>query len=134
MWPGGGLVTKRKTWQQSHQLDRLLTQRDQRDRLIRDELGDLSFCRTGAELPFQLIAERYERSSLLIIGNLAIAAWGLVFQSGRMAAAQWERPAHRRHIFERNGESVRFRESIRSRRSKSPTAANNEPSAAASMD
>ncbi|MFN6104383.1 MAG: ATP-binding protein [Planctomycetaceae bacterium] len=127
-------MTKRKTWQQSHQLDRLLTQRDQRDRLIRDELGDLSFCRTGAELPFQLIAERYERSSLLIIGNLAIAAWGMVFHGERMTAAQRERPAHQRHIFERNGESVRFRDSIRSRRSNGRTVANNEPSAAASID
>ena len=127
-------MTKRKTWQQSRQLDRFLTQRDQRERLICDELGDLSFRRTGAEQPFQLIAQRYERSSLLITDNLAIAEWGMVFQSGRMAAALWERAAHRRHIFERNGESVRFRESIRSRRSKSPTAANNEPSAAASID
>lgn len=126
-------MTKRKTWQQSHQLDRFLTQRDQRERLICDELGDLSFRRTGAEVLFQLIAQRYERSSLLIIGNLAIAAWRMVVHGERMTAGQRERPAHRRHIFERNGESVRFRESIRSRRSKSPTAANNEPSAAASI-
>jgi DNA replication protein DnaC len=113
-----GLVTKLETAQQAHQLDRLLTQLDKLDLLICDELGYLSFSRSGAELLFQLFAERYERSSLLITSNLAFADWGQVFQGERMTAALLDRLTHRCHIFEMNGESFRFRESMKSRRSK----------------
>jgi DNA replication protein DnaC len=113
-----GLVTKLETAQQAHQLDRLLTQLDKLDLLICDELGYLSFSRTGAELLFQLFAERYERSSLLITSNLAFADWGQVFQGERMTAALLDRLTHRCHIFEMNGESFRFRESMKSRRTR----------------
>jgi DNA replication protein DnaC len=34
-----------------------------------DELGYLSFSRVGAELLFQVFADRYERRSLLITGE-----------------------------------------------------------------
>ena len=113
-----GLVTKLETAQQAHQLDRLLTQLDKLDLLICDELGYLSFSRSGAELLFQLFAERYERSSLLITSNLAFADWGQVFQGERMTAALLDRLTHRCHIFEMNGESFRFRESMKSRRTR----------------
>ena len=46
-------------------LDRMLTQLDKTDLLICDEQGYLSFSRTGAELLFQVSADRYERASLL---------------------------------------------------------------------
>ena len=117
-YTAAGLVTKRETAQQSHQLDRFLTQLDKLDLLICDELGYVSFSRTGAELLFQLFAERYERSSLLITSNLAFADWGQVFQGERMTAALLDRLTHRCHIFEMNGESFRFRESMKTRRSK----------------
>jgi len=117
-YTAAGLVTKLETAQQSHQLDRFLTQLDKLDLLICDELGYLSFSRTGAELLFQLFAERYERSSLLITSNLAFADWGQVFQGERMTAALLDRLTHRCHIFEMNGESFRFRESMKTRRTK----------------
>ena len=39
-----------------------------------DELGYLSFSRSGAELLFQVFADRYERRSLLITSNLSFSA------------------------------------------------------------
>ena len=57
-------------------LDRLLGQLDRVDLLICDELGYLSFSRDGAELLFQVFADRYERRSLLITSNLAFGEWG----------------------------------------------------------
>ncbi len=51
------------------------------------ELGDLSVRRAGAELLFQVFADRYERRSLLITSNLACSDWGPIFQGGRMTAA-----------------------------------------------
>lgn len=102
---------------QSH-LDRFLTQLDRTELLICDELGYLSFSRIGAELLFQVFADRYERRSLLITSNLAFGDWGQVFQGERMTAALLDRLTHRCHIFEMNGESYRFRESMKSKKEK----------------
>lgn len=112
------LVTRLEAAHQTHQLDRLLSQLDKLDLLICDELGYLSFSRAGAELLFQLFADRYERSSLLITSNLAFGDWGQVFQGERMTAALLDRLTHRCHIFEMNGESYRFRESMKSKKSR----------------
>ena len=102
--------------QKQYQLERFLTQLDKTDLLICDELGYLSFSRPGAELPFQVFADRYERASLLITSNLAFGDWQQVFQGERMAAALLDRLTHRCHIFEMNGESYRFRESVKAAR------------------
>jgi DNA replication protein DnaC len=115
-----GLVTQLEEAQQQHRLDRLLGQLDRADLLICDELGYLSFSRTGAELLFQVFADRYERRSLLITSNLAFGEWGQVFQGERMTAALLDRLTHRCHIFEMNGESYRFRESMKSKKDKDP--------------
>ena len=114
-----GLVTQLEEAQQQHRLDRMLGQLDRAELLIVDELGYLSFSRTGAELLFQVFAERYERRSLLITSNLAFGEWGQVFQGERMTAALLDRLTHRCHIFEMNGESYRFRESMKAKKESS---------------
>jgi DNA replication protein DnaC len=113
-----GLVTRLEEAQKQYQLDRLLAQLDKTDLLICDELGYLSFSRAGAELLFQVFADRYERRSLLVTSNLAFSEWGQIFQGERMTAALLDRLTHRCHIFEMNGESFRFRESMKSKRGK----------------
>ncbi|MCZ6816104.1 MAG: IS21-like element helper ATPase IstB, partial [Planctomycetota bacterium] len=89
------LVNRLEEAQKQYQLDRLLGQLDKTDLLICDELGYLSFSRPGAELLFQVFADRYERSSLLITSNLAFSDWGQVFQGERMTAALLDRLTHR---------------------------------------
>jgi DNA replication protein DnaC len=64
------LVTELEEAHQQHRLDRTLTALDRLDLLIVDELGYLSFSRSGAELLFQVFADRYERRSLLVTSNL----------------------------------------------------------------
>jgi DNA replication protein DnaC len=115
-----GLVTQLEEAQQQHRLDRLLTQLDRLDLLIIDELGYLSFSRSGAELLFQVFADRYERRSVLVTSNLAFSEWGSVFQGDRMTAALLDRLTHRCEIFEMNGESYRFRESMKAKTDKNP--------------
>ena len=58
----------------------------------------------------------YERASLLITSNLALSDRGQVFQGERMTAALLDRRTHRGHIFEMNGESYRFRESMKTKK------------------
>lgn len=75
--------------------------------------GTVADSRTGAELLFQVFADRYERASLLITSNLPFSEWGQVFQGERMTAALLDRLTHHCHILEMNGESYRFRESVK---------------------
>ena len=74
--------------------------------------------RGGVELLFRVFADRYERRSLLVTSNLAFSEWDQVFQGERMTAALLDRLTHRCHILEMNGESFRFRESMKSKRGK----------------
>lgn len=112
------LVNQLEETQKQYRLDRFLTQLDKADLLICDELGYLSFSRTGVELLFQVFADRYERASLLITSNLPFSEWQQVFQGERMTAALLDRLTHRCHIFEMNGESYRFRESMKAKKAK----------------
>ncbi len=111
-----GLVTQLEEAQKQYQLERALRALDRVELLICDELGYLSFSRAGAELLFQVFADRYERRSLLVTSNLAFSEWGQVFQGDRMTAALLDRLTHRCQIFEMNGESYRFRESMKSKK------------------
>ena len=113
-----GLVNRLEEAQKQYQLERFLEQLGRADVLICDELGYLSFSRAGAELLFQVFAERYERKSLLVTSNLPFGDWVQVFQGERMTAALLDRLTHRCHIFEMNGESYRFRESMKAKKGK----------------
>jgi len=115
------LVNQLEEAQKQYRLERLLTTLGKVDLLIVDELGYLSFSRSGAELLFQVFADRYERSSILITSNLPFGEWGSVFQGERMTAALLDRFTHRCHIFEMNGESYRFRESSKQAKEKKAT-------------
>jgi DNA replication protein DnaC len=110
------LVNRLEQAQKQYQLDRLLSQLDRTELLICDELGYLSFSRPGAELLFQVFADRYERRSLLLTSNLPFSEWAQIFQGERMTAALLDRLTHRCHIFEMNGESYRFRESMKTKK------------------
>jgi DNA replication protein DnaC len=114
------LVTQLEEAQQQHRLERVLSQLDRVELLVIDELGYLSFSRAGAELLFQVFADRYERRSVLVTSNLAFSEWGTVFQGDRMTAALLDRLTHRCEIFEMNGESYRFRESMKAKKQKDP--------------
>ena len=58
----------------------------------------------------------YERASVLVTSNLPFAEWNQIFQGERMTAALLDRLTHHYHIFEMNGESYRFRESMRQKK------------------
>jgi hypothetical protein len=78
-----------------------------------------SFSRSGAELLFQVFADRYERTSTLITSNLPFSEWQQIFQGERMTAALLDRLTHHCEIFEMNGESYRFRESLKEKQATS---------------
>jgi DNA replication protein DnaC len=110
------LVMQLEQAQKQYQLEKALRQLDRADLLICDELGYVSFSRAGAELLFQVFTNRYELRSLLLTSNLPFSEWNQVFQGERMTAALLDRLTHRCSIFEMNGESYRFRESMKKKK------------------
>lgn len=108
------LVNQLEEGQKNYRLEKMLAMLGKIELLIVDELGYISFSRSGAELLFQVFADRYERGSILITSNLPFGEWGSIFQGDRMTAALLDRLTHRCTIFEMNGESYRFRESVKS--------------------
>jgi DNA replication protein DnaC len=112
------LVSQLEKAQKQYTLDRFLGQLERAQLLICDELGYVSLSKGGVELLFRVFGDRYERASVLITTNLPFSDWNQVFQGERMTAALLDRLTHRCHIFEMNGESFRFRESMKSKKSR----------------
>ncbi len=74
--------------------------------LIIDELGFVPLSKTGAELLFELISQRYERGATLITSNLPFDEWTEVFGSERLTGALLDRLTHHVNILEMNGDSL----------------------------
>jgi DNA replication protein DnaC len=108
-----GLVSLLEKEQKQYTLDRFLRQLDRAQLLICDELGYVTMSRGGVELLFRVFADRYERGSILVTSNLPFSEWGQIFQGERMTAALLDRLTHHAQIFDMNGESYRFRESMK---------------------
>src|SRR5258705_606875 len=85
--------------------------------LIIDELGFVPLSKTGAELLFELISQRYERGATLITSNLPFDEWTETFGSERLTGALLDRLTHHVSILEMNGDSYRLGQS-RARKAK----------------
>ena len=99
--------------QDQHLLGRKLAQLSRLELLIVDEVGFVPFTPEGARLLFQAFAERYLKGSLLITSNLEFSRWLEVFGDERMTGALLDRLTHHCHVLEFNGDSFRFKESLR---------------------
>lgn len=94
-------------------LNRLIGKYNRLDLLILDELGYVPFSKEGAELLFQILAERHERGSVVITTNLGFADWTQVFGDPNMTAALLDRLTHRAHIIECSWDSYRLKQSLK---------------------
>ncbi|MCZ0814383.1 IS21-like element helper ATPase IstB [Roseovarius sp. EGI FJ00037] len=88
--------------------------------LIIDELGFVPLSKTGAELLFELISQRYERGSTLITSNLPFDEWTETFGAERLTGALLDRLTHHVNILEMNGDSYRLSQS-RARKARAAT-------------
>jgi DNA replication protein DnaC len=78
--------------------------------LIVDELGFVPFDRTGGELLFNLITDRYEQRSIVVTTNLAFGEWVKVFAGDeKLTTALLDRLAHHATVIATKGKSYRMR-------------------------
>ena len=73
-----------------------------------DELGYVPLDKTGADLLFGFISQRYERRSLVVTTNLPFARWSEVFLDPTAAAAVIDRVVHHATVLQTTGGSFRL--------------------------
>ena len=69
------------------QLTKLINRYGRVDLILVDELGYLQLDRRGAELLFQVLTEREERSAIAIASNEPFSSWTKTFTDPRLCAA-----------------------------------------------
>ena len=79
---------------------RLQKQLASHELLIIDELGFVPLSKTGAELLFELISQRYERGATIITSNLPFNEWTGTFGEERLTDALLDRLIHHVHILQ----------------------------------
>jgi DNA replication protein DnaC len=85
--------------------------------LILDELGFVPFDRSGGELLFNLLSERYERRSTIVTSNLSFGEWVRVFGDEKLTTGLLDRLTHHAHILTTRGPSYRARKRGKTRSS-----------------
>jgi DNA replication protein DnaC len=105
------LVTDLQEAREEYRLKRLMDRLNRYDLLILDELGYVPFSKPGAELLFQVLAERHEQRSTIITSNLAFPKWTDVFGDVTLTAALLDRITHHCHILEFDWTSIRLQQS-----------------------
>ena len=115
---GYALVNELIEAREERDLQRLIQRYARYDLLVLDELGYIPFSKEGAELLFQVLAERQEKGSVVITTNLGFADWTQVFGDPVMTAALLDRLTHRAHIVNCQWDSYRLKQSLQGKESR----------------
>ena len=92
------------------QLPRALRKLDLFEVLILDDIGYVQQNADEVEVLFTLMAERYERRSMIITSNLLFSQWDQIFKNPMTTAAAIDRAVHHAIILEFNVKSFRAEE------------------------
>ena len=90
-------------------LSKLIARYGRVDLLLLDELGYVKLDTRGAEMLFQILTEREEKSSVATASNLPFSEWGKVIADVRLVAAIVDRLTFNAHIIETGTESYRLK-------------------------
>jgi DNA replication protein DnaC len=75
-----------------------------------DELGYLPLPAEAASALFQVIAQRYTKTSIILTTNRGVASWGEILGDTTVAAAMLDRLLHRSVVLNLDGDSYRLRD------------------------
>lgn len=98
-------------------LTKVLKKLSRFDALILDDIGYVQQSREEMEVLFTLLAERYEKGSVILTSNLPFSKWDRIFKDPMTAAAVIDRLVHHSVIMELNMTSYRA-EKAKSRKGK----------------
>jgi len=99
-------------------LEKLIKRLSKFDALIIDDIGYVQQDREEMEVLFTLLAERYERGSVLITSNLPFSKWEKIFKDPMTTAAAIDRLVHHSVILELNITSYRAEQAKKKKLSK----------------
>jgi len=105
--PTYALVQHLQAAKKALELPRILRKLDHFELLILDDIGYTRQSAEDAEVLFTLMAERYERRSLMITSNLLFSKWDRIFQSEMTTMAAIDRLVHHSVVLEFDVESFR---------------------------
>lgn len=88
--------------------------------LLIDDLGYVQQNREEMEVLFTLLAERYERGSVMLTSNLPFSQWEQIFKDPMTTAAAIDRLVHHSMIIELNVPSYRMEQAKKSKESEQP--------------
>jgi DNA replication protein DnaC len=83
--------------------------------LILDDIGYVQYSREEMEVLFTLLAERYERGSVILTSNQPFSGWESIFKDPMTTAAAIDRLVHHCMILELNVASYRAEQAKKSR-------------------
>jgi DNA replication protein DnaC len=78
--------------------------------LVIDELGYLPLPAEAASALFQVVSQRYLKTSIVITTNRGVGSWGEVLGDTTVAAAMLDRLLHRSVVLNLDGDSYRLRD------------------------
>ncbi len=78
--------------------------------LVIDELGYLPLPAEAASALFQVVSQRYLKTSIVLTSNRGVASWGEVLGDTTVAAALLDRLLHRSVVLTLEGDSYRLRD------------------------
>jgi len=88
-------------------LEAELRRLDRFDVIVLDDIGYVQQDREEMEVLFTLLAERYERRSVMITSNLVFSQWDKIFKDAMTTAAAIDRLVHHSIILDMTGSSFR---------------------------
>ena len=119
-WPCALLVQELLVAKRDLKLSRVLKRMAQCEVLLIDDIGYVQQSREEMEVLFTLLAERYERGTVMLTSNLPFSKWETIFKDPMTTAAAIDRLVHHSVILELNIASFRLEEA---KRTKPPEAA-----------
>lgn len=99
-WRTATLVNALTEAKRRGDLSSFMKQFDKLDLLICDEWGYVPIDSDGSKLLFGIIAECYERKSIIITTNLEFARWNDIFADTKITAALLDRIIHHSHMLD----------------------------------
>jgi len=78
--------------------------------LVIDELGYLPLPAEAASALFQVVSQRYLKTSIVLTTNRGVAGWGEILGDATVAAALLDRLLHRSVVLNLDGDSYRLRD------------------------